>query len=447
MTRSQPSKKETLGSPKGMHDILGDAYFDYQGFFEKAADIALYYGFQPIETPILEKEDVFARTQEEGSELLEKEMYTLRTKGGDRLALRPEGTASIMRAYIEHGMNALPQPVLLFYHGQFFRHENPQHGRLRELRQFGVECLGTQKSIADALVIKTILAILEEAGVKNTVVEVNSIGDKTCRGTFVRNLVTYYKRHINDICPDCRQRLKTNPLRLLDCKNAKCQEIKEGAPVPLGDLCTECRRHFKEVLEYLEALAIPYRINGHLVRGLDYYTKTVFEVFSEEKEDAESPTGDEAQKEEKKEAPAPSLAIGSGGRFDELGAALGSRKPIPAIGGAIGVDRVLGLPHKRLAPRILKKPKVYFIQLGFEAKLKSLAVIDILRKCRIPIVQSLAKDGLSAQLSHAEKLEVPYTIIFGQKEALEDSVIIRAMKDRSQETVKISDLGNYLKEL
>lgn len=446
MTRSQPNKKDPLGSPKGMHDILGDAYFDYQGFFEKAADVALYYGFQPIETPILEKEDVFARTQEEGSELIEKEMYSLRTKGGDRLALRPEGTASVMRAYIEHGMNALPQPVLLFYYGQFFRHENPQHGRLRELRQFGVECLGTQKSVADALVIKTVLAILEEAGVKDTVVEVNSIGDKTCRNAFVRNLTTYYKRHINDICPDCRQRIKTNPLRLLDCKNVKCQEIKTNAPVPLGDLCTECRRHFKEVLEYLEALAIPYRVNGHLVRGLDYYTKTVFEVFSEENEPEQEAGEEKEPQKDVTPSPAP-LAIGSGGRFDELGVALGSRKPIPAIGGAIGVDRVLGLPHKRLAPRVLKKPKVYFIQLGFEAKLKSLAVIDILRKCRIPIVQALAKDGLSAQLSHAEKLGVPYTIIFGQKEAIEDSVIVRAMADRSQETVKIGDLGNYLKEL
>lgn len=463
MPKAKKSGKESATSPKGMRDIFGDIYFDYQGFFEKASEVALYYGFKPIETPILEKEDVFTRTQGEGTDLIDKEMYTLRTKGGDKLAMRPEGTAPIMRAYIENGMQAMPQPVMFYHYGPFFRHERPQHGRLRELRQFGIEMLGTPKSIADAVVIKTMVVILEEAGFKNIIVHVNSIGDKECRGAFVRELTNYYKKHIGDLCTHCKTRIKTNPMRLLDCKDEKCIPIKEGAPTPVDFLCTECRKHFKEVLEYLEALEIPYQINPHLVRGLDYYTKTVFEIFDldsvaddepEEEKDAEADEKDEkdtekAKKKEKAATPKKEpLALASGGRYDNLAKALGSRKDVPAVGGGIGVDRLIMSPsHKSLHPRVVKKPKVYFIQLGFEAKLKSLAVIDILRKAHVPMQQALSKDGLGVQLGQAEKLQIPFTIIFGQKEAMENSVIVRNMSNRSQETVKIDALPEYLKKI
>jgi len=455
--KSDP-KKASISSPKGMHDILGEAYFDYQGIFEKASEVALYYGFQPIETPILEKADIFTRTQGEGTDLIDKEMYSLRTKGGDKLALRPEGTAPIMRAYIEHGMQTRPQPVMLYHYGPFFRHENPQYGRLRELRQFGLEMLGTQKSIADAIVIKTIIVILEEAGFKNVMVEINSIGDKECRSGFLKELTAYYKKHLNDICAHCRQRIKTNPMRMLDCKDKKCTEFKKDAPTPVGHLCSECRKHFKEVLEYIEVLEIPYEINHHLVRGLDYYTKTVFEIFDttgaedvledpEEKDGEETDEKKDRQEPAGKESPA-RLAIASGGRYDYLAKALGSRKDVPSVGGGIGIDRlVMSAQHKHIRPRVSKKPKIYFIQLGFEAKLKSLSIIDVLRKAKVPVAQSLSKDGLGVQLGQAERLGIPYTMIFGQKEALEDSVIIRDMETRSQETVKIERLADRLKKL
>ncbi len=436
--QQKKSKKEALTSPKGMNDIIGEEYYRYQGFFEKAAEIAIYYGFNPIETPILEKEAVFTSGVGEGTDIIEKEMYSLKTKGGTHLAMRPEGTAGVMRSYIENGMQSLPQPVMLYYYGPFFRHERPQKGRLRELRQFGLEILGTPKSIADAMVIQIITIILKESGFKNPTVDINSIGDKECRPAYVKSLIAYYKKHINSICDDCRQRMKTSPLRVLDCKNEKCQPIKEGAPDSITALCVECRAHFKEVLEYLEMLKVPYRINNHLVRGLDYYTKTVFEIFddSEQKEPTE--------KTSKTSTP---LTIAGGGRYDTLAKNLASKKDVSAIGASIGVDRLLSaIQCKQLNPRILKKPKIYFIQIGFEAKLKSLGVIEVLRKAKIPIKHSLSKDSLSSQLAVAEKLEIPLTIIFGQKEALENSVIVRNMQTRSQETIYIKDLAEHLKK-
>ncbi len=455
--KKPPKKKGALFSPKGMRDIFGEEYLEYQGFFEKASEVALYYGFAPIETPALEKEDVFTRTEKEGTDLIDKEMYRVKTKGADKLALRPEGTAPIMRAYIEHGWQSRPQPVMLYSYGTRFRHENPQHGRWREFRQFDIDMLGTAKSIGDAMVIKTLLVILEEAGFKNTRVQINSIGDKECRPAFVKELVAYYKKHAGAVCASCKQRIKNNPMRLLDCKELKCKPVKEGAPEPLSALCAECRSHFKEVLEYLETLKIPYEINGRLVRGLDYYTKTVFEVFGVSDADAaadEEKEGHGGESEEEggeKSDPDPAtepLALGSGGRYDNLAKDLGNKKDVAAVGGSIGVDRVImSAQRKRLQPRIIKKPKVYFIQLGFEAKLRSLAVIDILRKSRVPTKQALSKDGLSVQLRQAEKLEIPYVIIFGQKEALEESVIVRNMRTRSQETIKVKKLQEHLKKL
>ena len=437
MTTERPKKlkDEDIASPKGMRDIFDKEYYAYQGFFEKASEIAIYYGFRPIETPILEREAVFTSSLGVGTDIRDKEMYTLKTKGGDHLVMRPEGTAAIMRAYIENGWQALPQPVMLYNYGPYFRHENPQRGRLRELRQFGFEILGTSKSIADALVIRAMTLVLEEAGFKNLSVEINSIGDKECRGVYTRALTGYYKKHIDELCPNCKERVKTNPLRLLDCKDTRCQELKNNAPTPIESLCSDCRHHFKEVVEYLEAMNIAYRINNNLVRGLDYYTRTVFEIT-------------EIVPEMAGVEPVTPLSLGGGGRYDYLAKSLGSKKDVPAVGGAIGVDRVIMSPtHKPLDPRILKKPKVYFIQLGTEAKLKSFGIIEVLRKARVPMGQSISKDGLGQQLAIAERSGAPYTIIFGQKEAMDDTVIVRNMETRSQETVKLANLPDFVKHL
>src|ERR1035437_528892 len=424
-------KAGAFSSPKGMRDIMNEEYYSFQGFFEKAQEVAVYYGFKPIETPIMEHEEVFTSSIGEGTDIIDKEMYTLKTKGGDHLALRPEHTAPLMRAYIEHGMQTLPQPVMFYQYGPVFRHDKPQRGRYRQFWQFDLDVLGNDKSIMDALVIKTGMTILEEAGAENLSIDINSIGDKECRNGYIKELTNYYKKHINNLPAVDRERLKTNPLRVLDSKEEKTKEINAGAPDSVSFLCVSCKKHFKEVLEYLEEMGIQYNLNKCLVRGLSYYTRTVFEVYTESMEEGGLLT-----------------QVASGGRYDYLARQLGGKKDVPAVGFSMGVDRVIESSwYKNLTPRILKKPKIYFIQLGAEAKLKSLNIIEILRKAHIPIVQSLSKDSLGSQLSIAEKLAVPYAIIFGVKEAIDNSVIVRDMSNRSQDTVKLGKLLEYLKEL
>lgn len=429
-SQTNKKNKDPFQSIKGMRDIADEQYYHFQGFFEKAQEIAVYYGFKPIETPIVEQEGVFTSSIGEGTDIIDKEMYTLKTKGGDHLALRPEHTAGLMRSYIEHGMQSLPQPLMFYTYGPSFRHDNPQKGRYRQFYQFDMDALGSEKSILDALVIKTTWTILEEAGAKNLSVDINSIGDKECRAGYIKELVSYYKKNLSSLPAIDRERLKTNPLRILDSKEEKTIELNQNAPDTLSHLCPACKKHFKEVLEYLEKMEIPYNINKCLVRGLSYYTRTVVEIMIEDEETGKM------------------ITIAGGGRYDYLGKQLGSKKDIPAVGIAIGVDRVVEAPwFSKLCPRILKKPKIYFIQLGFDAKLKSLNVIEILRKGKVPIAQSISKDNLGAQLAVAEKLGMHYAIIFGQKEAMENSVIFRDMTNRSQDTVKLPNLLEYIKNL
>ncbi|KKP87018.1 MAG: Histidine-tRNA ligase, partial [Parcubacteria group bacterium GW2011_GWC1_35_8] len=290
---------------------------------------------------------------------------------------------------------------------------------------------GNEKSIMDALVIKTGMTILEEAGAENLSIDINSIGDKECRNGYLKELTSYYRKHMSDLAPIDRERLKTNPLRILDSKEEKTKIINENAPDSVSFLCPSCKKHFKEVLEYLEEMNIPYNINKNLVRGLSYYTRTVFEILEQGGAEDGSP-----------------LALAGGGRYDYLARQIGGKKDVPAVGISIGVDRIVASPwYKKLSPRILKKPKMYFIQLGSEAKLKSLNIIEILRKAHVPIAQALSKDSLGSQLAIAERLAIPYALIFGVKEAIDNSVIVRDMSNRSQNTVKLNKLLEYLKEL
>ncbi|MBP9748541.1 MAG: histidine--tRNA ligase [Candidatus Pacebacteria bacterium] len=432
MPKKENKKKiENIASPKGMRDLMNDEYYNFQGFFEKAQEVAIYYGFKPIETPILEHEELITGGIGEGTDIVDKEIYNLKTKGGDHLALRPEHTAPLMRAYIEHGMQSMPQPVMYYQYGPVFRHDKPQRGRYRQFWQFDLDSLGSDKSIMDALIIKAGVSILEDAGADNLSIDINSIGDKECRGAYLRELTNYYRKHISSLPPIDRERLKTNPLRILDSKEEKTIEINASAPDSISFLCPSCKKHFKEVLEYLEQLGIAYNINKNLVRGLSYYTRTVFEIIEQKGGEDGTP-----------------LTLAGGGRYDYLARQVGSKKDVPAVGMSIGVDRIVAQPwYKKLAPRILKKPKIYFIQLGAEAKLKSLNIIDILRKAHVPIAQSLSKDSLGSQLAIAEKLAIPYAIIFGVKEAIDNSVIVRNMATRSQDTVKQTKLLEYLKEL
>ncbi len=417
-----------------MHDILPEDYIFYQNVYDKAEEIASYYGFQPIQTPHLEKTDLFTASIGPSTDIVEKQMYTLKTRGGDRLALRPEGTAPVIRSYCEHGMQTLPQPVMFWYKGAFFRHESPQKGRLREFQQFGLEIINEPKPVAEAIIVQVLKLILEELGVGPVIVHINSIGDKECRPDFRKELVNYYRKNAKNLCKDCQRRLKINPLRLLDCKEQKCIDLKEGTPQMIDYLCSSCKQHLKETLEFFDLREISYFLDSHLVRGLDYYSGTVFEFFSDKGGSAsgrEEISGD---------------ALAAGGRYDYLAKTLG-KKDFPSAGGAIGVDRVIQLmKEKKIAPRQKKAPKIFLVQLGTVAKYKSLEIIEMFRKARIPVSQSISKDSLRGQLKLAGRLNVPYALILGQKEALENSIIVRNMESGTQETVAIKEVVEVIKK-
>lgn len=441
MTKSSPKinteKKQLVQKVKGFRDILGEEYFKQKGALEKCEDVALYYGFSPLEIPMVEFTDNYERGVGAETDIIKKELFNMTTKGGDKISLRPEFTAGVMRAYIENGWASSPQPVMVYNYGPVFRHDKPQKGRHREFKQFNLEMLGTPKAIADAMIIKTSVSMLEEIGLENVVVEINSIGDKESRKKFIKDLTNYYRKLNNKLCVNCRDRLKTSPLRLLDCKEDQCQLFKKDAPRPINSLNPDSKKHFKEVLEYLEGTGVTYNLNHHLVRGLDYYTHTVFEfaqTFSEI-----LPDGKIIEK---------TLSIGGGGRYDYLGKIMGSKKDVPAVGVALGIDRILLMKGaEKVESKFQKKPKIFFVQIGLEAKLHSLSIVEMLRKSRIPMAQSLSKDSLGVQLGMAERLDVPYVLIFGQKEAMDNVVIVRNMKNHSQETIKIDEVVDYIKKL
>jgi histidyl-tRNA synthetase len=423
---AKSKQKEPIKKAKGMHDILSAGYSLRKKIIEKSEKIAVFYGFKPIQTPHLEKIELFTSSIGEHTDIIEKEMYGLKTKGGDKLVLRPEGTAPIVRAYLEHGMHTKPQPVMFYYHGSFFRHEKPQRGRKREFQQFGLEILGEEDSITDAIVIRVLLAIIEEvAGLKNISVHINSVGCKECRKIYQKELIAYYRKKAKKICDNCNERLRTNTMRLLDCKDEKCSEIKPDAPQIINYICNACTKHFKNLLEILDASNTPYYLDHWLVRGLDYYSRTAFEFFAEDEK---------------------SLELGGGGRYDTLAAALGG-KDVPGVGGAIGLERLIEKMRKKQKPAQYKKQtKIFFIQLGIEAKHKSLPILEELRKAKMPVAHSLSKDSIKSQLKIASKLQTPYALIFGQKESLEKTIIIRDMKTASQETIPLSRLIECLKK-
>ncbi|MBI2042668.1 MAG: histidine--tRNA ligase [Candidatus Nealsonbacteria bacterium] len=422
--------KNKFQAPTGMHDILPPDQPYYQKLYSAAEGIVDFYGFKKIDTPILEDAELFSKGIGLSTDVVEKQMYALRTRGGDFLALRPEFTAGIARAYIEHGMFNLPQPLKFYSIGPLFRSEKPQAGRYRQFHQFNLEMFGEQTPVADAQLIQIFYNILKELKFKNLVVEVNSIGDSQCRPYYKKLLANYLKARESSLCADCRRRAKQNPLRVLDCKEEKCQPVKAQAPQIVDHLCEACKAHFKEVLEFLDELDLPYRLNPYLVRGLDYYTKTVFEIFQE------SESGEK------------SAALVGGGRYDALVKLLGGRDT-PACGGAAGVERIV--EHLRGAMKIEPGPQlqskgIFLAQLGGLAKRKSLKLFEELRKAKIPVAESFGRDSLKAQLRSADRFQVPYALIIGQKEALENTVIIRDMKTGKQDVVKLDKAVDELKK-
>ncbi len=422
--------KVKLQSLTGMHDILPQDQGYVKRVQKSVESIATYYNFSRIDTPILEPAEVFVKGTGQNTDIVEKEMYTFRTKGGDLVALRPEFTPGIVRSYIEHGMYNLPQPVKLWTTGPLFRHERPQAGRYRQLHQFDFEALGDKSPSIDGQIIQMCYDILKDLGFKNITIEVNSIGDNECRPYFKKILTGYFKSRRSSLCSDCQRRLKENPLRILDCKEEKCQRVRAEAPQIIDHLCEPCHAHFKKVLEFLDELQLPYTLNPYLVRGLDYYTKTVFEIV------------------EKSELGQTQGSLVGGGRYDGLVKLLGGRDT-PAIGAAGGIDRIVNIMKTReLKPdkkQESQKPQIFLAQLGESAKRKSLKLFEEFRAAKIPMAESFSKDSLRSQLNAANKMGVKWVLIFGQKEALEDFITLRDMETGVQQEIKLDKVVEEMK--
>ncbi|MBU2545146.1 histidine--tRNA ligase [Patescibacteria group bacterium] len=421
------ANKNKFQSVTGMHDILPEDQKYYRKIYDVVSNIAEFYGFGKIDTPIVEETELFAKGIGLATDVVKKEMYNLKTKGDDSLSLRPEWTAGIVRSYIENGMHSLPQPLKLWYFGPCYRYERPQAGRYRQFWQFGFEIFGESSSVIDAQIIQIFYNIFKELKLKDLIIEINSVGDSNCRPYYKKLLSSYLKSRESSICPDCKRRFKENVLRVLDCKEEKCQPIKTEAPQILDHLCDECHSHFKEVLEFLDEIELPYTLNPYLVRGLDYYTKTVFELFSESEGGCKN-------------------ALAGGGRYDKLVKLLRGRDT-PACGAAAGTERIVSL-MKAQDIEGAKEPEtqIFLAQLGSMAKRKGLWLLEEFRKSKVRVAESFGKNSLKAQLNRADKLGAKYTLILGQKEALDGVVIVRNMKTGKQDVVKIDEVVAIVKK-
>jgi len=422
----ESTKKVKFQTPKGTFDILPKDWKYWNKIKETVDQLATAYGFSPFETPIIEDAQLFKKGTGITTDIVQKEMFTLRTRGGDNLVLRPEFTPSIIRAYIEHGMKTWTQPVKLYSIGPVFRYERPQAGRFRQFHQFNLETIGEIDPINDALLLQLAYLIFKKLGIEKLNLEINSIGCPECRPRYKKLLINYYKKQKKKLCKNCNERLKTNPLRLLDCKEEKCMQLANNAPQMIDNLCDECHNHFKEVLEILDETEIPYILNPKLVRGLDYYTKTVFEFK----------TGEGSYSGE----------LGGGGRYDELVKLLGG-KSTPAVGFACGIERIISvLKSQNIKIPEKKAIQVFLIQVGELGKKKSLKLFEELRKNGLKIAEALSKTSIKSQLRAADKLGVKIALIFGQKEALENNIIIRNMKSGNQETIPLDRVIEQVKK-
>ncbi|EKD49238.1 MAG: hypothetical protein ACD_63C00211G0002 [uncultured bacterium] len=424
-------RREKIQRPRGMKDLL-PADFVYVDFIKSIADSTLRtYSFRRMDTPIAESVDLFVRAIGEDTDIVEKEMFVLKGRSREeKLALRPEFTAGVCRAYIENGMASMPQPLKLFSWGPIFRGERPQSGRYRQFNQINFEIIGGSKPALDAQTIQIAWRILERLGLKNLVVQINSIGCEECRPVYRQMLIDYYKPNVNKLCADCKRRIKKNPLRLLDCKEEKCQRVASNAPQMFDNLCEDCHDHFKLVLELLDELDIPYMLNSSLVRGLDYYTKTVFEI----------------RREEDINHSGSQLSLCGGGRYDGLIELLGG-SPTPAVGVAIGVERIiLEMKEKKIVPPEFPKPRVFLAQLGELAKREGFKIFERLYLADIDVVESFGRDSLKSQLKQAEKQKVQLTLILGQKEAVDGNILIRDMGTGIQEVTSQEKMIGDIKE-
>jgi histidyl-tRNA synthetase len=407
-------------TPRGTQDILPEEQPYWRFIEEKVYSLCSIYGYQRIDTPVFEQTGLFFHGVGGVTDIVEKEMYTFEDQGGEQMTLRPEGTAPVCRAYIEHGMYNRPQPVKLFYISPIFRYERPQAGRFRQHHQFGCEALGSDDPTVDAEVIDMAWQIYRSLGLQGLTLLLNSIGCQKCRPGYLDKLKGYYTGYSQRLCRDCKVRLERNTLRLLDCKEPACQDIASNAPRIIEHLCPECDDHFKALREYLERLQIPYTIDNRLVRGLDYYTRTVFEI---------QPEGGGAQS-----------TIGGGGRYDNLIDQLGGR-PTPAVGFATGMERIiLNMRQQNVVPLSDSAVKVYVACLGEEARKEMIGLSSRLRRAGVKTALASGDKSLKAQLKLANTLEAEWAVIAGEEEIKKGVVMLRDMAKGEQREISYEEV-------
>ena len=405
---------------KGTNDVLPEESHIWQFVESKMLHTATQFGFKEIRVPVFEHTEVFLRSVGDTTDVVQKEMYTFDDKGGRSITLRPELTAGVIRSSIEKGLvnGALPQK--LCYIGGCYRYEKPQAGRLREFHQFGVECVGAAAPNADAEVISLAKAVLENIGIKEISLEINSIGCPTCRKEYHKALKEYFSANSNDLCDTCKDRLDRNPMRILDCKSPICKEIAKKAPVVIDYLCDDCKEHFESVKNHLNAMNIDFKVNPKIVRGLDYYTRTVFEFVS----------GDIG---------AQSTVCG-GGRYDGLIAQMGGPQT-PSLGFAMGIERLMMVLSAQKAE--LPEPPtcdLFIATLGEKASLKASALCRELRDEGYKVQTDICGRGLKAQMKYANKIGAKFTVVLGDNEVDSGEALLKKMSDSSERKINLSEI-------
>jgi histidyl-tRNA synthetase len=401
-----------IKSLRGMNDILSEDYERFTYFINTATDVAQKYGFHFIETPLLEETALFKRSVGESSDIVGKEMYQFTDKGENDVCLRPEGTAGVVRAFIQKKLDKAGGVHRFFYHGAMFRYERPQKGRLRQFHQFGVESFGVDSVYEDANMIMMVADILKACGIGYRL-QLNSLGDSMCMPTYRDNLVKFVERRKDDVCEDCVRRLDTNPIRVLDCKNGKCQEIYVNAPKLIDNLCESCDTDFAILKNILDKNGIKYEIDTNLVRGLDYYSKTAFEFVSDD-------IGSQS-------------AIAGGGRYDRLVEFLDGR-PTPAVGFAMGIERLMEL---------IKMPEVrregYYIGAMDEDAIDLVVSLAHKKRQTEKVTIDYKAKNFKNHIKGADKVNARYFVIIGSNEMESDTIVIKDLEDKSEETISLQD--------
>ena len=413
-----------IQAPKGMKDILPKDSYKWHYIESNMRFVAESFGFREVRTPVVEHTELFLRGIGDTTDVVQKEMYTFTDKGNRSITLKPEGTAGVVRQFIENKLYAEPQPTKMYYlNCPVFRYEKPQAGRLREHHQFGVELFGGPDASADAEVITLALELLGKLGVTDTALHINSIGCPQCRPKYAVALKEYYKDHINDICEDCRARLEKNPLRLLDCKNEKCKQYAANASTIIEYICDDCKAHFALLQAYLTDIGVQFTINPRIVRGLDYYTKTVFEIIS---------TNIGAQG-----------TVCGGGRYDGLVEEIGGPS-LAGVGFGMGMERLLlVMEHAGVSIPEPKQFDLYIAHHGSDAKRVAFKMAIALRKRGVKTELDHANRSIKAQFKYADKLGVKYVAIIGDEELSSNTIKIKNMQNGTQKSISMYEFAAF----